>query len=437
MKRIGIVVFFSSLFIPLLAWVPHTYAGGGGILLPGFILRPSLDGAVIYDDNVNLAPDRPIRDEASAESDLSMSGKLQLSIATRTEKLGALVDLWGRAQRYQDRDDLDADEFGIRGQLKVDYGTFVRLSLYSRYAEVDRYDRGPAGQDLEIPIAAEEEGALDPYLRDRIGLSKRRTLDFGMGLDLNADAQREGRLNVSVRPILNYATYASEDRTEDFELNDTFKYGLATDFGWHATDKSTIFLTTAGTIHDSDAFERDATELALRLGARTRTTEKLSFRTAAGVTSYDYRSEGQSRTRERISYELGAAWRPQERINVNARAFSNFLPALQYPDAATYHSAFHINGIYRIARNYQFGLTGGIRREKYLDPVKVSDQTGSLQEMTDKYVEISTLAARLAYRPEGLPAHFYIEGRANRAASNDALAEYDANQVTLGFMAWY
>lgn len=456
-----------------------------GIRFPGVTLRPSMDGAMTWDSNIWLANENgtgtsldagPATDGGSATdrrkvvSDMFYSLGLSLAAAVRSDTLRASADAWGRLQSYMDTGARDSKEFGERLQLGFGERRAMSVSLYQRFASVDQYDRGPIGRDLQDPGDA-TSSLTDPTLRERAALSRHTSLDFGadLGRDLTDKMTGDLRylftmteydespadLGVEAWPVL---VEPVTDEEEILHLNNTREQRLAAELGWKATDKTSFTITGEGALQDSDGFENPAILLAARVGAVTRTSEKFQFRGGIGVMHYTYDSYGTNAgptrvnpltgDRERIpaesetsaepSFELGAAWAPTDRWQIQASAFSGFQPSVQYSGNAIYNTMAMIGVGFRITRDLSLTVGGGLRMDEYLGSVRIADpeaEDGTRE--IDKTVDLYTLNARLDYRPADSFWAVYADVRENNASSNDPAAVYDATQVSAGITAWY
>ncbi len=419
--------------------------GEDGLRLPGVIVRPRIEGSIAHDNNVWLVPKGSEPGQPGPESDIFSALMLQVGLTPRTEKTRARLDGWGRFQRYWEQDAADTDEMGFRTQIRWGSRERLEASLYQRFVRADRYDRGPAGRDLDA-IGALDPQLIDPTLQERVALAKRKLFEIGFdaGRDLTEKTSFDARISLS---DARYDEIRFDGRPER-ALNDTTALRFLGDLSWRITDKTSLFLAGDATRHDSDAFDEHATDLALRIGATAFTTEKLRYRAAAGMTRYDYRTYTEDAVRRRsrveddpatdrsardkgLSFELGLLWMPAARWRIQTRGFSRYQPAVQYSGNASYHMAGQLNIDYRVARRLHLNANAGYRREDYLETVLIAGG----QEI-DKYVDISTLSARLAYKMENRPFMAYVEARNNRSVSNDPQAEFDNILLTVGLHLW-
>ncbi len=441
------LLFFSAL---------TTYSGpGDGIHLgDGFVLTPSIEGSITHDDNIWRAPDDwTIPGRREVESDIFYALKLQLSLVRHSDAIRTRLDGWHRIQRYQDIDERDTDELGARFMVVTGSRENLRTGLSLRYAAVDHYDRGPIAHDLATD-ASEVEPLSDPTLQDRVSLGKRNV--YEAGIDLGRNLTDKTLLDMRFR--LHGVQY---DDTEPFpslllKMNDRTTYTLAAEAGCRVTDKTTLFVTADGALHDSDAYDSDALRLGLRAGVATVSTDKLEFRGAIGVNRYEYeafpddvtrgqpgafspdRGRPQSRSDERMAGELGARWRPAERWLFRATAFTGYRPAVQYGGNATFDIAGQVNAGYRIARSHQLVLGGGLRREDYLeDVITARPDVDEGSQWIDKYVDLATVSMNYEYMPQNVPMIVNLGVRRNIATSNDLDAEYEVTLWTAGLALWY
>lgn len=460
---------------------------GGGIRFPGFTLRPSVDGALTWDSNVWLENDKKTGDSAAEktvadgqESDTSerrgvvadvfYSVGLSLAAVARSDTFRASADAWARAQKYMDTGARDSNEFGERLQLGFGERRSIAVSIYQRFSSVDRYDRGPIGRDLEN--SGDIATALtDPTLQERAALNQHTSLDFGadVGRDLTdkmtgdlrylftTTVYDESEANFGVEVPRDPVDVALEDE-EVLNLNNTTTHRLGAELGWKATDKTSLLLTGEGALQDSDGFENPAILLAARIGAVSRTTGKFQFRGGIGVMHYTYDSYGtnagpyranpatgrreripvESETRMEPSFELGAAWAPSDRWQVQASASSGFQPSIQYSANAIYNTMAMVGVAFRITRSLSMTFGGGLRRDEYLAPVKIADsETEDGFREIDKSVDLYSLTARLDYRPADTFWAAFADIRENNVISNDPDVEYASTQASAGISVWY
>jgi hypothetical protein len=471
-------VLFAAL--SLLAASSARAAPGEGIRFPGFTLRPTVDGALTWDSNVWLANDTPpaATDEETGGtaagrrevvSDVFYSVGLNLSAVTRSDSLRASVDAWARMQKYQDTGARDSEEFGERIQVGFGDRRSVAVSIYQRFASVDQYDRGPAGRDLE------ESGNVatsltDPTLQERAALNQHTTLDFGADFGRDLTDKLTGDLKYLYMATeydaeeadfgvdAEAASSSSAASTETLNLNNMTSHRLAAEAGWKATDKSSILLTVEGALQESDGLENPATLLAARIGAASRATSKVQYRAGIGLMHYAYDSYGtnsgpfrvnpetgeqeripaESETSVEPSFELGAAWAPTERWQVQVSASSGFQPSIQYSGNAIYTTVAMLGVGFRITRSLALSVGAGLRRDEYLDPVRVADtEAESGFREFDKTLDLYSFNARLEYRPPDTFWAANAEVRENSATSNDPASEYESTQVSAGLSMWY
>lgn len=444
-------IIYAAVGLVLACLIDPATGDTGGIRLPGVILRPSLEGAISHDNNVWLVPKGGQPGQPGPESDMLYAAKLQLSVTPLMERVRTRADGWYRLERYQEQNAADSDEWGQRLQMRWGARETWTGSLYQRYVRTDRYDRGPAGRDLDADGALDPR-LIDPTLQERVALAKRALFEIGFdaGRDLTDKTTLDARVSFS---DVRYDEIRFDGRPQR-ALNDTSALRLMADLGWRATDKTTLFLAADSTRHDSDAFDSVASEMGLRLGVTTPATDKLRYRAALGYARYDYRTydgpealtrrsrlsdesdTDRSARSENLSFEVGLLWTPAERWRIQTRGFSRFQPTVQYGGNASYHMAGQANVDYRVARNLHLNLNAGYRREDYQETVLLTTGADAGREI-DKYVDISTLSARVAFKPERRPTMAYVEARNSRSVSNDPQAEFDAVLLTAGLHLWY
>ncbi len=436
-------------------------------LAPGVSFQPSLDASVTHDSNVWLATDRPVADPAlrepqrGEESDVFYTVHLQLAMAANVEHLRSMVDVWAGMERYDEFDARDTEEIGVRGQVGFGGRKSLDVRMYGRYAEVERYDYGPVGYDLN----ADGVGVLqpDPMLYERSSVQQRKLTDIQLhlGRDLTDKTTLDLRANV-----LN--TRYSRDRADlevyfrdvddTWRLNDITRYHLEGEAGWRATDKTTLFVNLGGELEESDGFDDDASSISLRLGALSATSPKLQFRAGAGISHYRYdsfptdprlgepgyypdRDRGPAETSKstRPSFELGVNWLPADRWVFQASAYSGFQSAVQYAGTGTFFYGAQVGANYQMLQTLRLSLTASARQTDYLETVQVANETSAnLRRFEeDKYARLYAVAGRLTYRPVGRRVSGYAEARHAIADSNDPDAEYDATQFTLGLNLQY
>ena len=138
------------------------------------------------------------------------------------------------------------------------------------------------------------------------------------------------------------------------------------------------------------------------------------------------------------SFDLGAAWTPTARWQLQASASSGFQPTIQSAGNATYDTSAMLGIGCRITRELTFSLGGGLMREEYQEPVLIADPNAEGgQRKLDKTVDLYSVSARLDFRPEDSFWAAYAEARQNESTSNDPSVEYSVTQVSAGVSAWY
>ncbi len=416
---------------------------GKGINFPGLVLRPYLDLRGTYDSDVWLSnPKGKFRyyqpQEEYEEEDYYFQGTVGLNMRNRADALRLSLDGWGAWNRYMEVTDRDNEEFGDR--LNVGFGTRDNLdvNLYQRYSLADEYDHGPRGREtLEAGEALQL--STDPLLLDRHELTRRTMQDYGVKL---------GR-RMSDKTDLDVAYIFSTTEFDRDELYDRDEHRLSGEVGWRATEKTALFLTVEGALQGSEGFADNDETLVARLGATTRSTEKLRFRAAVGASRYSYngslvptevvepddpRGEVDTRSDEttRLDFEVGGFWKPSERWTLDLIALSGYAPSAYYAANEAAQMVFSAALTYEVNRNWSLTGLGSFRRDDYL--TEVLDEVDN--EVIDKYIDLWSAGLRVAYKPDSFYTT-YAEVKYTEADSNDPVSVYDVLQAFVGLSVWY
>lgn len=252
---------------------------------------------------------------------------------------------------YEDVDDRDdwSESLTLSGQTESDrplswsISEMVRQSMYDEDYEYSNDDR------LEWQLGA--------------GLSKKISEKTSIGVN---------------------GSYSFEDFDDD-TLHDHKRYGGRAHFARKLTDKTSWTLTATHDITKQDDFElirygthvreytreergdKKAQSTRFLIGLTTHSDEKLSFDIRVGIENYKgfEDAEGERDTEQTITYELGAAWKYNERLSFGLSGHGQYEPSEDVDSNSCDTKSVDLSANYRIGDNLFLRAGIGYAYEDY------------------------------------------------------------------------
>lgn len=369
-----------------------------GINIGNLKLTPSLRGSYVYDSNVQRDPET--RDHLS---DTYFTTTLGLVARNSTDALQVEARGWGRLRRYDTFTDKDMEEYGFLLGASAGSRDILTTRLNLRWADLNDFSQEPFFQDIRDAQRISIEMAPD-----RSEASSRQI--SAVGLAIGRDLTEEIEFDAGVQ-------YSEVNYDEDLLL-DYKTYRAAVELARALTDKSAVLAVGSAGRQESDGFDATAETRAMRLGLKTRATQKVTFKGSAGLR--EFKLEGlNERRNQRFDYELQADWRASTKVIAFVNAETVIVPASDERRNARQTRRASGGMTYYALPFLNFTLMGSFGRVDYVDPVQVRG------EMIDKYVDTvgGQLIARFQPRIKWLSLS--LSARYDSNSSNDPNAEYD------------
>ena len=374
---------------------------GDGIRLGEWQMSPFLDISGVYDSNAGL--------DDNETSDYYGELWGGVDFLRETDRLTLQGQLWGKLRRYEDMDQLDYE--GVGENAGVRYRPFgdLELTLEQHYALLT---------DYEYTLEYSQSGLVS--LQDRTERQEREIFSVAAGAEKSLSDKTHGTLNLGY----GYADYDSSANYDSTESN------VGLELAYDATDKTAIFAFGNYEILDSDGNDDPIDVYELRLGAKTRTTAKLTFRAGAGVMWYDVDDGGSSSNESAFNFNLMGAWQLTERLDLVASARNYLRVTVDAADNAKDANEFTLGGNYQYSDKISLSLTGGYAMNEYVNRVL---SNGSL---VTREQDIWMLRARCEYKPPIKLVSFYVDGEYNVVEDNVS-DDYDQVRVGVGVKLRY
>lgn len=383
---------------------------GQGIALGSFILSPFVDLNGTYDSNVRLLSTNTIDD---IFVDI-MAGLACVNSNKNWEVNGRAWYMW---RHYCNTPDLDHAEWSIRTDLGWGKRDSLKLDLNYKYRYTEDIDRNPT---TSSGISSESQPLI---LAEDRALRVARTLH-----DLSIAGGRD--LTDKTAVDLGYSYSSTEYPATN--LNDWLEHKLLGEAGYRATDKTWIHLQLQAGLQDSDSLGRQSLFALLRLGAQTRTTEKISYKASLGFERYDYQYSYNTATQQEynlFSFDITGKWKATRKLHFQLTGRNGVQPTAEYDNNIMTVYLASLSCEYYFNDPLYASLTGSYRHDFYEEQEIVD---GILQDIENRQI---SGYARINYAPPKKFYKIYVEGRyeITRATWTD----YDQLRLTLGLMLKY
>ncbi len=369
---------------------------GDGITVQNWRLSPFLDLSATYDSNVGI--------DGTDESDYFTDLWLGTDLLRKTEKLTLQAQVWGKIRNYADQTDQNYEGFGeIIGISYVPWNE-LRLKLEQHYAQLT---------DYEYTLQFTNTGLVT--LQDKTERQDRERFSIGVGMELPLSDKMTLALDAAYGYVDydNSATFDGTERTVSLEL------------AYKVTDKTALFVYGDYELLDSDGNDDATIVYALRVGAKTLTTDKLTFRAGAGTIWYkvDNGPGADAESDAEFNFNAQAAWQATPKISIVASARNYLRIAADSADNAKDATEFSLGGNYRLSDSISLSLTGAYSMTEYINPIMIGGN------LIDREQDIWMMRTRLTYTPPAQFISFYLDAQYNTVDDNSG-DDYD--QLRLG-----
>ena len=374
---------------------------GQGIHYGSWTISPYVDMSATYDSNVNQS-------RSDVKGDVFGDATLGLRVGYSSYQLefNGLGFLSGR--KYAD---VTENDFTAGGDLlRLKYGNRDQIAIevdqtYRHITDIDRY-----GSEAAV-AGVSPDSVLDVSAR-----SQRDIMQAGISAGRNLTDKLE--LDAGYRfDDVNYDQSALADlRNHIGQIEAAYKI----------TDKSAGLLTVKGAVQENRRTDDSANYYAARLGMRTRSTDKLTFKGSAGVQHYSPPS-GDSETG--FNFDLVGSWVATERIGVEAGGRNGSQMSSLYANNGSDYQIFWLGATYRINPSVSTTLSGAYRIDDYMNPV---ESAGGMVDRKDK-----GFAARVRADYQAPAKFLKVYGEASYEDASSNIEGYSDTRVAIGAILSY
>ncbi|MCK5528875.1 MAG: hypothetical protein KAI74_04270 [Kiritimatiellae bacterium] len=309
-----------SAIVVLFALSPVLEAGGlgEGVVFGKFIFRPYIDGSVTHDSNPFLA-------QTNLESDIFIEYEVGANLLFKGKSLDVYGSVFWTARNYFNdnagQDWLHAPEtldfYGFGESLALRWGSRDKLQIRAResFQQVTDYSRQPyseayTSEYTEDSFLAEDRGNRLERNLINANISAGRDLTYKTELDITASFLR--------------TDYVSEDV---FDIDESTLHG---ELAYKLTDKSYMLLVSEYGVQVTDALPGDPESKIIRVGWKTKFTDKTAFKGSFGMEYYDDNTVselGLDSKYEMPSFDLGWLWMPTDKLSINTSGANTIEPS--------------------------------------------------------------------------------------------------------------
>lgn len=376
-------------------------APGQGIHAGPWAFNPYVDVAGTYDSNIDQA-------RTGARDDIFIDSTLGLRVGYSTYLL-EFNGLGFLSQRvYSDATDKDFEAGGELLRIKYGNRDLVEVEAdqtFRRVEDVDRYVNEAAVGGVS------PDSVLDVTARSRRDVSQ-------AGLSAGKNVTDKLELDVGYRvDDINY------DQAGLFDLRN---HVGQIETAHQLTDKSAGFVTVKGALQENLSLDDQAEYYAVRLGLKTKGTDKVTFKGGAGVQYYDQANgEGSAG----FNFDLTTSWAATEKIVLMAGGRNGSQMSSLYADNGADYQIFWLGGTYRITPAISTTLSGAYRVDDYMEPVVDNNRT------IDRQDKGAAGRLRVDYQAPAKFMKVYAEASYEDMSSN--VEDYDDTRMALGVILMY
>ena len=350
-------------------------------------ISPFLDIFWYHDDNPDNA--RNQKSELLEENNVHLHSSNGYSVRPgfNLDVPGNCWKLAGRAfyslERYS-RDDVDD---------RNDWGESLAFSGETDAGLMWRLDESIIQVDLE-----------EQYVEDfPYNYSTRDRLEMGFGGSRSKRITDKSRLEIG-----------GSDNKTDYDARNMFdytRYGGRLSYAHKLTERTDWTLSATHSIYEQDSND-EGTEgggenksTKLMLGAKTRSTERLSFDVHGGVEFYqgDENEDGTDNDKTSFTYALSGSWKAGERLTIGFHGLGEYEPAEDIGKNSVDAKSIGINASYRPFERWLLSAGITYRREEYVRRIaKITDTNGNPYSVndfgTDRHDDVLDLNGRIVFR---------------------------------------
>ncbi|MFC1462256.1 outer membrane beta-barrel protein [Verrucomicrobiota bacterium] len=398
--------------------------GSGIRLWHDTTLSPLIEGSYTYDSNPLLLP------EGEEEDDYFWDLVGALSLIKQNDKQSLSLRAWYQIRRYDVFINLDDDTW----QENIDwvYGDTrdLQIILSQRYGVLSDYEFTQSDTDAKNQSGA----ALLRLIETRTRRVSRFLGDIGAGVSHETDRTE----------IDGGVSYAAVEFEEEEDLFDWSELQGTIDFGYRATDKTTLALNGVFGQHTTDNSLDKTGWMKGRLGFRTIPTYKTTVSLGAGIESYsaDVDETGGSGARNvdldttasddtdldrtAFHYDGRAVWAATEKIDFQLFGRNEILPTSAFTANTKEVNQGSVGLVYRPRNNLQGTLGLSYRTDDYTRLI------GGI----DAFEELIGAQLRIVYDNKRRWLQIYGKARYEEFTSN-IQDDYVQLRITLGLNLKY
>lgn len=366
-------------------WASAQGAPGDGIVVRNMTIHPYVELRGEYDTN-------PDASSQGSDSDMSATVRGGADLLNLTRQSQVSLHAWALAERYQDLDPKDHEDFGDELEIRLFDPTRLLVGISQTYADRTDFDtilgRDESRQDLTA------SGLLGKEVTDKVMAEAKYKY-----WDLSYDSDD---------------LYGWQEHSAEGTL------------GHALTRRTTGTLTVRGAIQGSERGSEDGELGALHLGFRSRNSEKLIGYAGAGWLVYEVGDESTSTP----SMDVGLTWRPRDPWRLELNALRTVNPSVYDPENFNTLTRVTLGGHYNIVRPVTLSLVGFYNQNNY--ERDLVSQGNATDWEDDTYVGFF----RLTYHP-GTVMQYFFEARAEDRDSSVAWADYSRELLSIGARATY
>lgn len=310
-------------------------------------VSPYLDLNGVHDSNVRHTAEQ-------AEADFYLDSTLGVRAGYTAFNLDGRALAFISARSYASATNLDYTVGGERLNLKLGDRDRLVTELSQSYRRL---------QDSEVDGSQQADGSiasdsvLDASARSRRDVSE---VSAALGKDVTDKMEVDGWYRFT---SLSYV---------DHWLMDITEHAVQVETAYRATDKSAMVLTMKGGQQEGDRDDVAAQAYVVRLGMKTRSTDKIGLKGGVGVQSFD--RSGRAAEAMSLSYDGTAQWAATDKIMLQTGARNGTQLSSVYVDNGTDYQTLWLGGSYRFTPAMAVVANTIYRKDDYLDPVIVEGQ---------------------------------------------------------------
>ncbi len=389
---------------------------GEGITLKRTVIRPYLDVSGTYDSNPALVKDNP-------ESDIFLETEVGANMIFTGRRLNLYGTLFWYSRNYS-KDTISTDwlyasdsldNSGGGESLGLVYGSMDKLQIRAResYQQVFDYSRQPYSE------AYVSEYTQDSFVsEDRGDRLERDVINANVSISRNLT----DKIDLGLSGNLDRIDYKNK------EMFDLDEYDVHGEFSFQVTDKSSLLLVGEYGLQKTDTFNGDPESKIIRLGWKTKFTEKSAFKGSFGMEYYDDNRKdppaGYDSTADMPSFDLGWIWMPKEKVTISISGGNTIEPSSY--EANNRREVAMLGGALSYNFTEAFMGWGGLsfRKDDYKYPDSGTDTTRKIDAYGGKL--------GVKYKPPLKWYSLYVTAGYETTDSTIDIEDFDQFRFTLG-----